>query len=109
MGMQVALGLAYCHSKRVIHRNLTLRKVMLQDWYGWSPVGVPHAPPYTVVLDAGLAEALVPAHSKRQAERPFGRPIFMAPEVFRREYGPACDIWSLGVVLHVLLTGCFPS
>merc|ERR1712216_941247 len=44
-----------------------------------------------------------------QAERPFGRPAFMAPEVFRRDYGPGCEVWSLGVIVHVLLTGCWPS
>lgn len=106
--MQLALGLAYCHSRRVIHRNLTLRKVMLRAWSGWS-AGSPDVPPHVMVLDAGLAEALVPAHDKRQAERPFGRPAFMAPEVFRRQYGPGCDVWSLGVLAHVLLTGCLPS
>ena len=33
----------------------------------------------------------------------------MAPEVIqRRQYGKAGDVWSAGVLLHVLLTGTLP-
>lgn len=38
-----------------------------------------------------------------------GYPHFMAPEVItRRQYGKAGDVWSAGVLLHVLLTGTLP-
>lgn len=39
-----------------------------------------------------------------------GTPSYMAPEVVqRKEYrGEAADIWALGVLLFVSLTGIFP-
>jgi calcium-dependent protein kinase len=32
----------------------------------------------------------------------------MSPEVFRREYGTEADMWSLGIMLYLFMTGHFP-
>jgi serine/threonine protein kinase len=38
-----------------------------------------------------------------------GTPHFMAPEVVeRQQYGKPVDIWSAGVLLHILLSGTLP-
>ena len=37
-----------------------------------------------------------------------GTPYFIAPEVLNGEYGKECDIWSLGVVLFMILSGRYP-
>lgn len=37
-----------------------------------------------------------------------GTPYFMAPEVIEGHYQEKCDIWSLGVVLYMLVTGQLP-
>ena len=38
-----------------------------------------------------------------------GTPHFMAPEVIQRHaYGKAVDMWSTGVLMHILLSGTMP-
>ena len=33
---------------------------------------------------------------------------YMAPEVIDQNYDMKCDIWSCGVIMHILLTGMPP-
>ena len=37
-----------------------------------------------------------------------GTPVYMAPEVFRREYGVQSDMWSLGMMLYHFISQRFP-
>lgn len=37
-----------------------------------------------------------------------GTPYFISPEVLKGRYGKECDMWSLGVLLFLLLSGDFP-
>lgn len=37
-----------------------------------------------------------------------GTPVYMAPEVFRREYGLQADMWSLGMMLYHFISQRFP-
>jgi calcium-dependent protein kinase len=52
------------------------------------------------LVDFGLAK-----DSQHHMKAYAGTPYFMAPEVLGGYYTHKCDIWSLGCVLYMLMTG----
>jgi serine/threonine protein kinase/Flp pilus assembly protein TadD len=94
--ISVAEAVAAAHEKGFVHRDLKPSNILLDE------LGRPH------VADFGLAvhESL----QGRRGERS-GTPEYMSPEQVRGEsdcLDGRSDIWSLGVVLYELLTGCRP-
>jgi serine/threonine protein kinase len=57
------------------------------------------------IVDFGLSAKYNPA-SYQNMTRHVGTPIYMAPEVaFSQEYTKSVDIWSIGIIMYVVLTG----
>ena len=57
------------------------------------------------VIDFGLSK-----HFQKSAklQTTIGTENYTAPEVFKGAYTEKCDIWSIGVVTYVILSGDFP-
>ncbi|CAE7627223.1 CPK4 [Symbiodinium pilosum] len=91
---QACEGVAYCHAKGVMHKDLKLENIMLCSI----------DPPEAVVIDVGLAELFPPseADSFKSADAA-GTLATMAPEVIRGSFCAKCDVWSLGCCLYALL------
>ena len=58
------------------------------------------------LIDFGLSKILGPNETSTD---PFGTLSYVAPEVLlQKPYGKNVDIWSLGIIVYVLLSGMLP-
>lgn len=98
---QLCSGLAEAHHNKVIHGDLKSNNVILST----DADGAIRA----VITDFGLARAPESALRTAQSGVRGGTPDYMAPELVRGERASvATDIYALGVLMHVLLTGHTP-
>lgn len=90
-------AIAYCHSKGIVHRDLKPENFLFLTELEDSPIKI---------IDFGLSR-----HkdiNEGMMKTKVGTPYYVAPEVLRREYNEACDIWSIGVITYILLCGYPP-
>ena len=94
---QIARALDAIHAVGVLHRDLKPANIMLRD--DGNPA----------LIDFGVAKLRDAAPELTGLGEIFGTPYYMSPE--QGEGAPVderADIYSLGVVLHEMLTGCKP-
>eukprot|EP00899_Mesostigma_viride_P010527 jgi/Mesvir1/19476/Mv10497-RA.1 len=91
----VLAAVDYCHANFVLHRDLKLENVLL-DQLG-----------SVKLVDFGLSTFLQPAARMNTF---CGTPAYASPEVLTGAamLGPESDVWSLGVMLYTLTTASMP-
>ena len=95
---QVLEVISYAHSQGVTHRDIKLQNILLK-----KKVEIGDSNPYEIaVIDWGCSCTF--DRTKKLTEF-IGTLIYMAPEVFQRKYDEKADIWSIGVLTYILLTG----
>ena len=92
---QLINGIAYCHSKSILHRDIKLDNILL------SSNGE------VKICDFGVSKVV--KRGEMMTEQ-CGTPAYIAPEILadRGYEGFAVDIWSAGVVLYAMLYGVVP-
>ncbi|XP_032386713.1 death-associated protein kinase 3 [Etheostoma spectabile] len=95
---QILDGVQYLHSKRIAHFDLKPENIMLLD---------KNAPnPRIKLIDFGIAHQIKAGNEFKNI---FGTPEFVAPEIVNYEpLGLEADMWSIGVITYILLSGASP-
>ncbi|XP_042014083.1 calcium-dependent protein kinase 17-like [Salvia splendens] len=85
-----------CHMMGVIHRDLKPENFLMLNKDEDSPVKA---------TDFGLSVFYKPGDELNDV---VGSAYYIAPEVLKRSYGAEADVWSIGVMLYILLSGVPP-
>ncbi|XP_060924421.1 death-associated protein kinase 2a isoform X2 [Limanda limanda] len=95
---QILEGVNYLHARNIAHFDLKPENIMLLD------KNVPL--PRIKLIDFGLAHKI---EAGVEFKNIFGTPEFVAPEIVNYEpLGLEADMWSIGVITYILLSGASP-
>ncbi|XP_051545577.1 death-associated protein kinase 2-like [Myxocyprinus asiaticus] len=95
---QILNGVQHLHSKNIAHFDLKPENIMLLD----NNVQMPRIK----LIDFGLAHRIKDGVDFKDI---FGTPEFVAPEIVNYELlGLEADMWSIGVITYILLSGASP-
>eukprot|EP01032_Pedospumella_encystans_P015723 gene15723-17969_t len=89
-------AIAYCHANNVVHRDLKLENFLFENGSPQSELKL---------IDFGLSQYFKP---KEIMHNSVGTPYYVAPEVLEGNYDAKCDVWSIGVIAFMLLSGTPP-
>ncbi len=108
--LQAARGLAYAHRNRVVHRDVKPANILVGNngHIKIGDFGIAKLRAASERADAGGADGDESDPTGKQLA--LGTRAFMAPEQ-RSAFdavGPAADVYSLGVILHRIITGKLP-
>lgn len=93
--IQILSAISYCHERNLVHCDIKPENVVFSSID--SNV--------LKLIDFGNSAFLGP---EKLLTNMFGTAYYIAPEVLQGKYNEKCDIWSIGVVLYIFLSGYPP-
>jgi len=88
--------ISYLHSKNIMHRDLKPENILLEESGEFDKIKL---------IDFG--ESLEFSKGDKYTDM-VGTPYYIAPEVLNKSYDEKCDMWSVGVITFILLSGTPP-
>jgi len=93
---QMLDAVSYLHSQNTCHRDLKLENWLYEN---------PSQDAKLKLCDFGFGQIVEPSV---QLTATLGSLFYVAPEVLEGSYGLPCDMWSIGVIVYMLLSGVPP-
>lgn len=90
-------ALRYLHNANIVHRDLKLENFIFTSTDADADIKL---------IDFGFSRQYLEGNERMTDV--VGTCYYVAPEVFKKNYGRASDMWSLGVVIYMMLTGEAP-
>mmetsp|Transcript_2660 Transcript_2660/g.11681 ORF Transcript_2660/g.11681 Transcript_2660/m.11681 type:complete len:575 (-) Transcript_2660:1939-3663(-) len=96
IAQQMLESVKRCHDLRIVHRDIKPENYVFSS-ENWEESKL-------ALTDFGISFYSVDPNALCSTQ--VGTPLYVAPEVLYREpYGAEADIWSIGVIIHILLRG----
>ena len=92
---QIFSVVSYLNQMNIVHRDLKPENMMLTKNKKYTEIKV---------IDFGTACFV---NDNTRLSLKVGSLYYIAPEVLKANYGKECDVWSCGIIMHILLVG-FP-
>ncbi|GAW80996.1 calcium-dependent protein kinase 6 [Plasmodium gonderi] len=93
---QILCAIAYMHSNNIAHKDLKPENILFKA----------KGDDTLKIIDFGLAELI--NQTEGVSKTAAGTILYMAPEVFKKNFTIKCDIWSAGVIMFFLFSKNLP-
>jgi calcium-dependent protein kinase len=90
---KVLSAIFYCHNQGITHRDIKPENILFETNDPDSEIKI---------IDFGLSRKYDP---NQKMHTILGTPYYVAPEVLKGEYDNKCDIWSIGAISYIMLSG----
>ena len=85
--------MAYCHDNNIVHRDLKPENILIDVEMNYL----------LKLIDFGSSVEF--NKGKEVLKTVNGTSYYIAPEVLNKNYDERCDVWSVGIILYILLSG----
>jgi len=90
---KVLSAIYYCHTNGISHRDIKPENILFESTDQDADIKL---------IDFGLSRKY---NSNEKMHTILGTPYYVAPEVLKGDYDEKCDLWSIGAITYIMLSG----